>query len=436
MSTYKLPNRLVDGELFFACRDIMLCMFSFSRVHRLLLIHTLERFGFWGLRSLLVLFLIEPVLHGGLGWQEAEAVAWNGLYSALLYVTPAFGGLLADRWSGGRRAIIAGLLLMSIGIASLVLAEQWLLWPSLLFLSLGNGLFKPCVTALLGRLFDPDDPNREPAYQYLYQTVLIGVLGSGFICGWLQQAYGFPIAFGFAALATFTAMLLFVGEEWPEASEIREEEAKESDGGDLRVIALLVFITVIFFSAHAQGGGLMTVFIHNYTERALFGWELPTLWLTTAGTFFGIVFTPFLARLWNKMGDNQPSFMGKLAIGMSATGLSFLIMMGANIARNWQGAHLASVYWLLGYHFTYIMGKLLVTPVLWSTAERLSPAKHRFLVMGVMMGAISIGYILGGQVGLLIGQWTFVQIFAALGVACLLVSFFLSSIRTLVINKN
>ncbi len=374
---------------------------------------------------LLVLFMIEPFANGGLGWEEADAVAWNGTYSALLYVTPALGGFLADRFLGGRRAILLGAGLNAVGIACLLCQSETFLWLSLAFVAVGNGFFKPCITSFLGQLYAPGDSRRETAYQYLYQTVLLGVLGAGVVCGWLQPTYGFKAAFATASGATLLAGLLFLlipSSDWPkdQADEGASSEKVSGSNKNLVVIAVLALITIFFFAAHTQGGGLMTVFIHRYTERSLFGWEIPTLWLTSLGTLFGVAFTPVLAGIWTRLsrGDREPSFMTKLALGIGSTGLAFLFMMGADMERTWLGVERASVFWLLGFHVSYIMGKLLVTPVLWSTAERLAPARIRYLVMGVMMGCISIGYFAGGRVGYLIGELPFEQIFLGISVAC------------------
>ena len=396
-------------------------------VFLLFIVHAFERFGFWGMRSLLVLYLIETVAEGGVNWTEQRAIAFTGFYAGFIYMTPLLGGRIADGWLGARRSILLGGGLMAMGIFLLSLQIEGALMVALGCIALGNGFFKPCLTSLVGRLYGSDHPLREKGYHYLYMTVLIGVLTSGLLCGWIQPNYGFPLAFIIAATATTLATAIFF--LMPEESRDRcQNKQKVYDKKPLSVdekkrvcmIMVLATFAVIFFAAHAQGGGLLTVYIHRYTSRTICGWEIPTLWLISLGTFFGLFLTPLFGSLWQLFGrfKREPTFIEKFVLGLVFTGIAFAIMTCAAVQRGMADSQLSSVYWLLGYHFAYISGKTVVIPVLWSTVEKLAPRRYRFLMMGVIMGSISVGNVLGGQIGALIKGVSFENVFAGLSIMC------------------
>ncbi len=398
-----------------------------SGVFSLLLVHTLERFGFWGMRSLLVLFLIESASNGGFSWSESEAVAFCGFYAGILYITPPIGGRLADRWLGPLVSVLLGSILMASGIFALTFGIERILGPSLILVALGNGLFKPCVTSLLGKLYGPNHPMREKGYSYLYTSVLIGVLASAFVCGWLMPAFGFTVAFSVAGIGSLLAGLLFLAlprhywyptELQPAAQG--QKPLTPADRRNIRMILMLVLFSIVFFAAHVQGGGLLTIFVHRYMDRHIGGWLVPTVWLTSCGTIIGIFFSPFLGAIWHKLGEQgrEPSFFTKFSLGITATGLSFVIMMAAGLQGQYSPTHLSSIFWLMGYHLFYIGGKVLVIPILWSTVEKLSPERYRFCMMGIILGSISIGHLVGGQIGALIRGFETSTVFGILAMMC------------------
>ncbi|MGM0440133.1 MAG: peptide MFS transporter [Chlamydiota bacterium] len=391
------------------------------------IIHTLERFGFWGMRSLLILFLIESVSRGGMAWTEQQGIEFMGFFAGCLYITPIVGGRIADKWLGAEKSIVLGGILMTLGIVALTQATQFFLGVSLVAIALGNGLFKPCITALLGECYGKDHPLRDKGYQYFYVTVLVGVLGSAALCGWIMPYYGFVPAFAVAASATAMAIVVFLivpKQSWPHRVNLTKDAPKGpltvADKNHIAVIAILALFAIVFFAAQTQGGGLMMVYIHRYTNRTLWGWEIPTLWLGTLGTVFGIILTPVYAALWTRWEKRNPRifFVHKLSVGLLLTSTSFLVMMGAAWQRNLAGVEESSLYWLLGYHIAYISGKVVVTPILWSIVEKLSPSHYKYFFMGGIMGCISIGNIVGGQLGGLIADIGPASLFLVLVIFC------------------
>ena len=185
-------------------------------------------------------------------------------------------------------------------------------------------------------------------------------------------------------------------------------------------IAALAIFSILFFAAQAQGGGLLMVYIHRYTERHIMGWEIPTLWLGYGGTLIGLVLGPLYASIWSRKAKEgtEPAFSTKLSMGVATTGVAFIVMLGASLARQATDLELSGIHWLFAYHVAFISGKLITIPCLWASVERLSPSSNKYLSMGLIIGCISLGNLLGGFIGKLRGMMDFVPLFTILASMC------------------
>jgi len=289
-----------------------------------------ERFSYYGMRALLVLFLVTDVTAGGWGWPRAEALQLYALYTGLVYVSPIFGGLLADKVLGFRRAVVLGAFLMTCGHASMAMDTKFFFYLGLTLLILGNGAFKPNISSIVGNLYSRDSDRKDSAYTIFYMGINAGAFLGILLCGYLGEKVGWSYGFGLAGIFMFLGMLMFyfgqkifgkiglnpqedthdlndvlehVKQETLEKkqllkefdeSEVQEsissqignapEEEKKNVLQHLRdkfvkavetdrllVIGLFAFFTIFFWMAFEQAGGSMTIFSKDYTQRILTG---------------------------------------------------------------------------------------------------------------------------------------------------------------------
>ena len=261
-----------------------------------------ERFSYYGMRALLVLFLVSSILgEGGWGWERAEALQLYALYTGLVYITPIFGGLIADKIMGYRNAIVLGALLMTIGHASMALEGMTSIffYAGLLFLIIGNGLFKPNISSMVGQLYKGQGKQKDAGYTIFYMGINAGAFLGILLCGYIGEKVGWHYGFGLAGIFMFIGMLQFyfaqkifgtiglspkkssdlddvIEDSLEETTEAVEEVLDEASSSKvtkdrLIVIGVLAFFTIFFWWAFEQAGGSMTIFASDYTDRVLQG---------------------------------------------------------------------------------------------------------------------------------------------------------------------
>ncbi|MFT5230122.1 MAG: POT family proton-dependent oligopeptide transporter [Saprospiraceae bacterium] len=260
-----------------------------------------ERFSYYGMRALLVLFLVSSMLDEGWGWDRSEALVLYGWYTGLVYITPIFGGLIADKLTGYRKAIILGALLMTLGHASMALevfADPFF-YIGLGLLIIGNGLFKPNISSMVGQLYKNQGKEKDAGYTIFYMGINAGAFLGILLCGYIGESIGWHYGFGLAGIFMFFGMLQFhfaqeifgrIGlspkntQDFDDALEDSLENAKDAiedtvedaqtskvTKDRLIVIGVLAFFTIFFWWAFEQAGGSMTIFAADYTDRVLVG---------------------------------------------------------------------------------------------------------------------------------------------------------------------
>ncbi|WP_438963035.1 peptide MFS transporter [Nonlabens sp.] len=260
-----------------------------------------ERFSYYGMRALLVLFLVASVLDEGWGWERADALTLYAFYTGLVYVTPIFGGLIADKITGYRKAVVIGALLMTLGHASMALEGigDTFFYLGLILLIVGNGMFKPNISSMVGKLYKTEDKEKDAGYTIFYMGINAGAFLGILLCGYIGESVGWHYGFGLAGIFMFVGMLQFYfaqeifgkiglspknAEDFDDAMEDALEEAEDAieDTIDeaksskvvsdrLVVIGVLAFFTIFFWWAFEQAGGSMTIFAADYTDRVLEG---------------------------------------------------------------------------------------------------------------------------------------------------------------------
>lgn len=260
-----------------------------------------ERFSYYGMRALLVLFLVASVLDEGWGWERSEALWLYGVYTGLVYITPIFGGLIADKLMGYRKAVVLGALLMTLGHASMGLetfADPFF-YLGLGLLIIGNGLFKPNISSMVGQLYKNQGKEKDAGYTIFYMGINAGAFLGILLCGYIGESIGWHYGFGLAGVFMFFGMLQFhfaqkifgrIGlspkgtQDFDDAVENTLENTKDviEDTMDdakksvvtrdrLIVIGVFAFFTIFFWWAFEQAGGSMTIFAADYTDRVLVG---------------------------------------------------------------------------------------------------------------------------------------------------------------------
>ncbi|MCC7302762.1 MAG: peptide MFS transporter [Bacteroidia bacterium] len=247
-----------------------------------------ERFSYYGMRALLVLFLVSEAASGGWAWTREEALQLYAFYTGLVYITPIIGGLLADKLLGYRKAVLLGAILMTLGHGSMALETPLFFYLGLVLLILGNGAFKPNISSIVGNLYSPQSAKKDAAYTIFYMGINAGAfLGIG-LCGYIGEKVGWSYGFGLAGIFMFLGLLMFhfgqkifgnIGLEpkkAPKESAAAESIPKNVERDRLIVIGVFSFFTIFFWMAFEQAGGSMTIFAKDYTDNVLTGTQADT----------------------------------------------------------------------------------------------------------------------------------------------------------------
>ena len=250
-----------------------------------------ERFSYYGMRALLVIFLISSLTDGGWAWSREDALGLYGTYTMLVYFTPIIGGILADRFLGYRNAVAIGALLMTLGHASMAFDTPWGLYLGIGLLIAGNGFFKPNITSIINGVYKNAQEKKDGAFTIFYMGVNAGAFLGIMLCGYVGETYGWHFGFGLAGVFMFLGMLQFwfaqsifgnVGLKPSKVADLSDAIAKEDvksydDVPDnvqrdrYIVVGILAFFTIFFWAAFEQAGGSMTIFAKDYTNRVLEG---------------------------------------------------------------------------------------------------------------------------------------------------------------------
>ncbi len=293
-----------------------------------------ERFSYYGMRALLVLFLVSQLADGGWGWSRKDALSLYALYTGLVYLTPILGGIIADKLLGYRNAVVFGAFLMTLGHASMALDTPTSFYTGLTLLIIGNGFFKPNISSIVGQLYANHSEKKDGAYTIFYMGINSGAFLGILLCGYIGEKVGWGYGFGLAGIFMFLGMVMFflgqtlfgeVGKRekgtiafnsTPGLKEISVESAKVVSDR-LVVIGILSFFTIFFWMAFEQAGGSMTIFAKDYTGRILSGTSATLFfWSNTALTVVPLAIVTFvLVQLIRKTFAHIP--LSNMALAVS-----------------------------------------------------------------------------------------------------------------------
>jgi POT family proton-dependent oligopeptide transporter len=394
-----------------------------------------ERFSYYGMRAILVLYLtnvllLHPTVDGVFGYQAMKSLfetVFNGgqplgvqpmssiiygNYTAFVYLTPFFGGMIADRWLGQRYSVIVGGVIMAAG-------EFALMTPSLLFVGLamliiGNGFFKPNISTQVGNLYKPGDARIDRAYSIFYVGINVGAFFSPLICGSLAEDPAFGYKWGFFAagvgmvlgLIVYLIALRTLPKDRIARLQSKTEEKKPLTGNDWKAVIaliLLCFPTTLFWAVYEQQGNTISLWAEQFTNRHLIpgviDWEIPVTWFQAFNPFMIFAFTPLVVAYWTRQSKRgkEPSTVTKMALGDFLLALSYVIMAAAAYVTGPAGQ--ASWLWLLAFFVVITLGELYLSPIGLALVARVAPPQILSMMMGLWFITSFTGNQLQGYIG-------------------------------------
>ncbi len=395
-----------------------------------------ERFSYYGMRALLVLYLVTKTTdtNPGLGWTNGEALALYGWYTMLVYVASIPGGIIADRILGQKKSVIVGAILLVIGHSVLAVEQMWAFYTGLGFIISGVGMLKPNVSTMVGGLYKKGDIRRDKGFTIFYIGINVGAFLSSLIVGYVGEVFGWHYGFGLAGICMLLGLLQFVlGQKYLKGvgdylgkSEILEDrEALKRPLTKIerdRVIVLIIsfLMVIVFFGAFEQAGGLMNIYAKDYTNRMLLGWEVPASWFQSLNAFFIITLGTFVAGYWakRKLKGKQASSLFKMIMGLMIMGTGFLFMTAA--AAEYQISGDSAMYWLVLAYLFHTVGELSLSPVSLSFVTKLAPAKYASLMMGLYFSTTGLGNKVAGLLGESASQLGEYTVFTGIAIFCVL----------------
>jgi POT family proton-dependent oligopeptide transporter len=407
-----------------------------------------ERFSFYGMRALLVLYMVKA-----LGYSEDVSYGVYAAYGALVYAFPVLGGAMANLVLGYRRAIVFGGTLMSIGqfiLASNLGGElsAYSLYTGLAFLCVGNGFFKPNISSTVGTLYEEGDPRRTSGFTIFYMGINLGAFLSPLACGPLGENVGWGLGFGLAGIGMIVGVLTFLfGQdrlegrgETPDFERLRKyqnavyagavalvpltafllyhykatktglllvmagifayllsiafrEKSKESRTKLFALMILMIF-HAFFWGLFEQAGSSLTL----YADRCVDRLGVATSALQSVNAFFILLYGPFFSSLWLALSARKknPSIPAKFAYGLIQLGIGFAVLNIGNALAG-ESARTGLVFLVLAYMF-HTTGELCLSPVGLSAVTQLAPKRITGFVMGAWFMTIALGHIIAGEV--------------------------------------
>jgi len=416
-----------------------------------------ERFTYYGMRGVLILFMVAAVARGGLGLDDRTASSVYGMYIGGTYLFGLLGGWIADRLIGAQRAIAAGAVLIIAGNLLLALGNAPVLYLGLLVITIGVGLLKPNASVMVASLYPEGGSRRDAGFSIFYMGINLGALIGPLLVGWFADQFGWrwgftlpaigmaigltqflwtrrylgdaglpadgagrgswkPVLLGAAALAVVAllamtgvlrldAVFMAAAASWAMlllgvayfAYLLFFAGLTRVERNRVLVMIALVAASVTFWAGYEQTGASMNLFADRYTDRHILGWEMPTAWLQSVNPLFIIGFAPLFAVLWIALGKRGRDLnaAAKFGAGLILLGLGFLVMYFAAL-HVLAGERVLSS-WLIFAYLLHTFGELCLSPVGLSYMSKLAPPRFAGQVMGMFFLSLALGSNLAGQ---------------------------------------
>ena len=407
-----------------------------------------ERFSYYGMRGLLTLYLTKSLIEGGLGFDDGNAGLIYGIYTGLVYLTPIFGGYLADKYIGQRRSITIGGITMAIGQFCLFFSSHeniTMFYLGLILLIIGNGFFKPNISTIVGQLYAPDDTRKDSAFTIFYMGINLGAFLAPLACGFLAEdyfavkdasgavlSYGFNYGFLAAGVGMVIGQIMFnllaqkylgdIGKRPASATktqDVVEVPLTKPEKDRLTVIIIMMLFNIFFWAGFEQAGSSISLYTDRFINRHIdfLDWTVPTSWFQSVNPLFIVLLGPLFTFLWTRLAKagKEPNTIVKMAFGMILLGVGFFLMIGAGLERGGDSpdeAIKANLLWLIGTYLIHTMGELCLSPVGLSMVTKLSPLRLGSMMMGVWFLSSFVANFLSGYLVQYFSKMGAITIFA------------------------
>ena len=374
-----------------------------------------ERFSYYGMRAILVLYLVQATTDSnpGLGWTNGEALALYGWYTMLVYVASIPGGWIADKFLGQKKSVLYGGILLVAGHSILAIEEYWAFYTGLGLIVAGVGLLKPNISTMVGGLYKQGDIRRDKGFTIFYIGINVGAFLSSLIVGYVGEVHGWHYGFGLAGIGMAMGLIQYlvgqkyltnVGNFLGVSEDAAEKEAMKKPLTKIekdRIIVLMIsfLLVIIFWGAFEQAGGLMNIYAKEKTNRMLMGWEVPASWFQSLNAMFIIFLGTTVAGYWakKKLQGKLSTSLFKMIIGLIIMGTGFFFMSAA--ASQFEADGSSAMYWLVLAYLLHTIGELCISPVALSYITKLAPLKYGSLMMGIYFAMTGFGNKLAGWLG-------------------------------------
>jgi POT family proton-dependent oligopeptide transporter len=437
-----------------------------------------ERFSFYGMQGILLIYLYYQASRGGLGIERGVAAGIVGAYGGAVYLSTILGAWLADRLTGPERTLFYSAVVVMCGHISLsVIPGLAGVGVGLVLIALGSGGVKANATSLVGSLYDEHDERRDAGFSVFYMGINLGALVGPLLTGLLQKDWGFHFGFGLAAVGMAAGLAQYAIGRRNLPDETRQV-ANPLDRSvllryvGLAVAAVVVFVVLIlvgvvtagrlagivawisglaalayfavilssrrlsrverqrvyafipmfiasavFWSLYQQQFTVVTIYSDQRLDRTLFGWTMPVSWVQSINPIFIIVLAGVFAAMWTKLGERQPSTPVKFALGTMSIGVSFLLF----IPFSGGGPNSAPLWGLVIVLLFFTISELLLSPVGLSLSTKLAPELFRTQMVALFFLSIALGTALSGLLTKYYDPHDEVPYFLWLGIAAIAV---------------
>jgi proton-dependent oligopeptide transporter, POT family len=442
---------------------VVFVIFANRKVHpkalfALFMVELWERFSYYGMRAILVLYMTSELVKGGFGFDDAKAYGIYGAYGALVYLTPIIGGYFADKIMGFRKAILWGAILMALGQFTLFLDNQFTFFIGLALLVIGNGFFKPNISSMIGKFYADGDPRRDGAFTIFYMGINIGAFLTPLTAGAIGEIEGWRYGFLTAGIGMVIGYLVFIWSQskgWLETHGLKPEtvtntpifkgipnkilpylatavmvilawilinkhdivdimlsilavavivyllaEANKYEVAQKQriwVIVLLLLFTTVFWTFFELAGSAMNLFTARNVNKNFLGVELTTTFFQSVNPLFIIFLAPLFSWFWitlSKAGK-EPAAPYKFSAGLILLGLGFLVL---NLGSGAAVAGLVPAFFLIMLYLLHTLGELSLSPVGLSLVTKLAPAQIVGFLMGIWFLSSSIAHQAGKHI--------------------------------------
>jgi proton-dependent oligopeptide transporter, POT family len=381
-----------------------------------------ERFSFYGMQALLMLYMTGRLLHPGVvenvagfagfrgalesvfGTLSSQALASQifGLYVGLVYFFPVLGGLIGDRVLGRTRAVVLGAGLMAVG--HFLMAFEAAFLPALAALILGSGFLKGNLAAQVGDLYAKSDSRRDSAFSMYCIAINVGAFIAPLVCGTLGELYGWHLGFGAAGVGMLVGAAIYLaGRAHLPADRLTQRSGPRPrlQPGEARTVAVLcgmIGLVSLFWTAQTQVWNTYPLWLRDRVDRGVFDLTIPVTWFQSLDTFAVLSLAPLVIWLWRRQAQRgaEPGELGKIAVGCGAFAAACALLAVSELI---SGSAPVAVLWPAVFHFICAIGYLYVWPVTLALVSREAPAAVNAMMVGAAYLALFAGGVISGWLG-------------------------------------